>query len=270
MRAFIGLMSDDSYIIFDDSTNQVACYTAEQVKSHVNEIWNLEIKNSKVVPIGIDMKRFDTQIAPVSVAVKIYKDTKGKVIGYLLASNYQVSKVREDSLLAAYEINKRNGKQMRIANLKFVYPHGKKPYIVHLGAKIPEETVNVQLDKIEEQIRCILTHNLVHGIVEVSERISAEQNKRINSQGIEPLVKSLENMGVTYNSFKHADIVNKIINSLSFPVYYWEESRPDGSVNYKRYSCNREKLMIDMSNHLDKMGRNFNKELFRFGQVFVS
>lgn len=281
MRAFIGLINENNFILYNDADNQIGCFTAEQIKTYINEIWNMEISAGKPVPVGIDIKRFDMRHGQVAVAVKAYIESgkkksmnkNSRVDAYLIVSSNRVIKLKTAELIMASEMCLKRGMEMKIANLKFVHPEGKQPYVIALGAEIPIEVVDTQKDRAEAELFNILTCNMINGIVEVSERISSEINRKINTKGIEPLVKTLEDKGITYNSFKHADIVGKIIRQLQgnvsgTHVYYWSEYRADGSVNFTRYSCNKEKLMIDMSNYLGRLGDNLDRELYKFGQIF--
>lgn len=280
MRAFIGLINENNYLIYDDVENQLGCLTAEQVKVGINDIWNLEIKNGKPVPIGVDISRFGGKQGPVPVAVKAFVNIDRKnlsknnrVDSYLMVSSEKILKIKSAELIAASEMCRRKGMEMKVANLKFVHPEGKQPYVIALGAEIPIEVVDTQKDRAEAELFDILTCNMINGIVEVSERISSEINRKINTKGIEPLVKTLEDKGITYNTFKHADTVRKIVGRMQgnvngVHVYYWVEYRADGAVNFTRYSCNKERLMIDMSKYLDNLGKYFKRELYKFGQIF--
>lgn len=272
MNSFVGFL-DNSYLIYNDETGQLSSLTAGQVMNHIDNIWNLEIKNNKIAACGIDMSRFDMKNYPVGVVIKVYKDKKGNILHYLMFYNYQTNKISKNNLLMTFELNRRNGRELRIANLKFVYPESKKPYIITLGAEIPSVIVNEKKDRAEEQIFAILTSNMINGVLEVSERQSAELNYRINTRGIEPLVRTLEKEGFTYDNVRHLKMISMVIDKLSrntvnAHLYRWVEMTPEGLVNFTRYSCDKEKLVANMKNYMDKLGDKFKREQYRFEQLF--
>lgn len=232
------LVSSETYLVYNQKSGLFEVMPTDAVKSLISagEIWNMQLKNNKPVPIGISISRFELKNnRNTYVAIKEIIDSKtGKTISYEIVGSNWTKQVYKAQDLIDYARHQ----TLEIANLKVVCPDKKAAYISKMGADIPTETRNLELDA---QLIKTLAYNIINGIVEISDRNES--------------LACIKQMLKTSDKKVQAELVKKALEEVKrrqLHVYSWQENGEDGRVIYKRISCSKEKIMCEMSMQMSK------------------